>query len=335
MLNIRISGNSSTPKYLQLANEIIRHIKAGRLSINDKLPSIHEICNNHDIARDTVVTAYNELKSRGIIQPRHGKGFYVASTAVKTKLKVFMLFDAMNGYKEILYRSIVENLGPDYQVDIFFHYYNIKLFGQLIRDNAGKYGCYVIMPHFNEDVSELVKPLPCESMIIIDKDIETCGDASRAVFQNFEKDVTNAMKKAFPLLKKYNTLHFISGPKFQFIPEGLLRGFTSFCKGKRLKYTVSNDIASAAPDRGDLVFAVSDHDLVETIKLANEKGWKPGKDIGIVSYDETPLKEILAGGISVISTDFRQMGKHTSDMIKGEKNGKIENRSYFIHRSSL
>ena len=103
-IDIKISRKSSTPKYEQLVNEIVRHIKAKRLQLGDKLPSIHQICNNFDVSRDTVVIAYNELKSRGIINPKHCKGFYVASTKFKNKLKIFLLFDVMNGYKEVLYR---------------------------------------------------------------------------------------------------------------------------------------------------------------------------------------------------------------------------------------
>jgi len=68
-LEINISDKSSTPKYEQLVNEIVRHIGTKKLKLGDKLPSIHEVIKNYDISRDTVVVAYNELKSRGIIKP--------------------------------------------------------------------------------------------------------------------------------------------------------------------------------------------------------------------------------------------------------------------------
>jgi len=134
-LKIKIDSESSIPKYEQLVNEIIRHIRAKRLLLDDKLPSINDICDNFDVSRDTVVIAYNELKSRGLISPRHGKGFYVSSTSIRSKLKIFLLFDVMNSYKEELYRSFVNSLGPNYQVDIFFHYYNLKVFEQLINNH--------------------------------------------------------------------------------------------------------------------------------------------------------------------------------------------------------
>jgi len=334
-INFRISGKSSTPKYEQLVNEIIRHIRAKRFKLGDKLPSIHEICNNFNISRDTVVIAYNELKSRGIISPKHGKGFYVASTTIKSKLKIFLLFDVMNGYKEVLYRSFLESLGSDYQVDIFFHYYNLKVFDQLISNNINKYGFYVIMPHFNEDVSNYIKQIPPEKLLIIDKDLISADANYAAVFQNFEKDVYNALNEALPFLKEYSSLKFISNHNFQFIPDGMEKGFLKFCTENKINHQIFKSIKSSTPAKGDAFLAVSDQDLIELLKVSKLNQWEPGKDIGIISYDETPLKEILAGGVSVISTDFKKMGETAAEMLKKGTNAKIENPCLFIPRKSL
>jgi DNA-binding transcriptional regulator YhcF (GntR family) len=334
-INIKISSTSSTPKYEQLVNEIIRHIRGKRLQLGDKLPSIHEICNNHDISRDTVVIAYNELKSRGIISPKQGKGFYVSSTTIQSKLKIFLLFDVMNGYKEVLFRSFVNSLGGNYQVDIFFHYYNREVFKQLIDNNLNNYGYYVIMPHFNVDVSDIVKVIPQEKLLIIDKDIEALTENYGGIFQNFKTDVYEALEKAYPLLKKYSVLKFVSNHNFQFIPEGMESGFHRFCLEYKIKNKVFENIIASKPSKDDAFLVVSDLDLVELLKICLKKRWKPGKDLGIISYDETALKEILAGGISVISTDFKKMGETAADMIKKRIFRKIENPCSFIPRKSL
>ena len=334
-LRIKISNNSSSPKYEQLCGEIIRLIESGELKLGDKLPSIHEICHNINIARDTVVTAYNKLKSRGIISPRHGKGFYVASTSIRNKLKIFLLFDVMNGYKEVLFRSFTDSLGPDYQVDIFFHYYNLEVFRQLINNNLDKYGFYVIMPHFNEDVSGIVKVIPRDKMLIIDKDIKALKGDYSAIYQHFDKDIYEALCKALPSLKKYKGLKFISNHTFQFIPEGMESGFRRFCGKHSLVQKSFDNIKSSSPTRGDAYLVVSDNDLIELIKICIRKNWALGHDIGIISYDETPLKGILAGGISVISTDFRKMGVTAAEMIRKRQLRKVENPSMFIQRNSL
>jgi len=60
-----------------------------------------------------------------------------------------------------------------------------------------------------------------------------------------------------------------------------------------------------------------------------------GEDIGLISYDDTPIKEILAEGISVISNNFALMGERAAQMILSREKGRFVNESRFIERKSL
>jgi DNA-binding transcriptional regulator YhcF (GntR family) len=333
--DIQIKSNSSTPKYKQLIQEFLRLIRIKKLKLGDKIPSLNEITSTHKISRDTVVNAYNELKNRGIISSKHGKGFYISSTEINSKLKIFMLFDVMNGYKEILFQSIINNLGPDFHVDLFFHYYNVKVFEQLIQINLNKYGFFVIMPHFNQDVSKYLNLVPTDKLLIIDKDLIHSNSYYNAVFQNFETDVLNVLAEAHPLILKYNELKFIANHNFQFIPDGIISGFSQHCRDTKIKNQILNKLNPENVNKGDAFMIMSNTDLITLIKICEKNNWKIGRDIGIISYDETPLKEVLANGITVISTDFVKMGFTASQLIKGSLTGKIENPPLFIKRNSL
>lgn len=59
--------------------------------------------------------------------------------------------------------------------------------------------------------------------------------------------------------------------------------------------------------KGDLFITVEDEDLVTLINLIRDCDFKIGEDVGVISYNETPLKELL--GITVISTAFQQLKK--------------------------
>jgi DNA-binding LacI/PurR family transcriptional regulator len=76
-------------------------------------------------------------------------------------------------------------------------------------------------------------------------------------------------------------------------------------------------------------------ELIGLIKEVEARNWIPGADVGIISFDETPMKEILKGGISVLSTDFNQMGKTAASFINGETFSQLANPFRFIVRSSL
>ena len=40
-----------------------------------------------------------------------------------------------------------------------------------------------------------------------------------------------------------------------------------------------------------------------------------GKQVGVIAYNETPLKRIILNGISTISTDFLLMGEKAAQLI--------------------
>ena len=41
-----------------------------------------------------------------------------------------------------------------------------------------------------------------------------------------------------------------------------------------------------------------------------------GKDVGVISYNETPLKKIILKGITTISTDFEAMGAEAAQIVQ-------------------
>lgn len=77
------------------------------------------------------------------------------------------------------------------------------------------------------------------------------------------------------------------------------------------------------------------NDLVTLIKKINETEFMLGKDVGIISYNDTPLKEILRDGIPVISTDFEQLGKQAAQVILKNEKRQYQNLFYVIYRKLL
>ena len=74
-----LQKDSGIPKYKQIVGAIEDAIVEGVLKKGDKLPSLNAIKNKHSLSRDTVLTAFNELKNRGIIHSVVGKGYYVST----------------------------------------------------------------------------------------------------------------------------------------------------------------------------------------------------------------------------------------------------------------
>jgi DNA-binding transcriptional regulator YhcF (GntR family) len=333
---LQIDSSSNSPKYQQVIHAVIEAIEKKDLLQGDQLPSINELASELDIAKVTIAKAYEELKEKGIILSQHGKGFFVANTSVRVHLNIFILFDTINPYKEILYQSLRGALPKDSQCSIFFHHHNFQQFESLIRGSIGKYNYYVIMPHFDEDVSQVLKLIPEDKLLLLDKNAPKFQAACAAVYQDFRKDIESALASGEKLIRKYRKLKLILGKEhFQYVPSGIVRGATSFCTKHGISLEIVSNLVEKDIVSGEAYLIFSDGDLFRFIKHINKMKWKAGVDIGLISYDETPMKELLLNGVTVISTDFTLMGKTAGEMISARRSEKIANPGTLIKRSTL
>ncbi|WP_346882077.1 GntR family transcriptional regulator [uncultured Algibacter sp.] len=329
---ITINNKLGIPKYKQIISSVEKAILAGHLKKGSQLPSINGIKNTHKLSRDTVLMAFNELKNRGIIHSIVGKGYYVSSIDVNITQKVFLLFDELNAFKEDLYNAFLAHLGENIQVDIFFHHFNKNIFSKLIHDNCGDYNAYVIMPANLINTASIIEVLPKEHVYILD---QIHDDLSQypAIYQNFEKSVFNSLTNAHQLIKKYNKLILAFSKDKQ--PQGMLKGFTSFCKKNSISFDVLSSLQNRIPKKGELYIIPDDINLLRIIKQAKSQNVSLSKDFGIISYNDTLLKELVEGGITTISTDFNLMGKRLAEMLLNKDLSKIENPTKLIIRNSL
>ncbi|QIL82279.1 PLP-dependent aminotransferase family protein [Diaphorobacter sp. HDW4A] len=75
----------SAPIADKLADLIGQQITDGVYQPGDKLPSLRELAQLHRYAKNTVVSAFDLLVSRGMIEPRRGSGFYVSQQLRKPR----------------------------------------------------------------------------------------------------------------------------------------------------------------------------------------------------------------------------------------------------------
>ena len=205
---VSIIEKSGIPKYRQIVASFEEAISSGTLKKGDKLPSLNSIKNKHSLSRDTVLMAFNELKTRGIVQSIAGKGYYVMSENINVVQKIFLLFDELNGFKEDLYNSFVANLGFNVQVDIYFHHFNQDMFSKLIYDHIGDYSFYVIMPANLNNVKEVIEKLPNDKVYIIDQTHDELA-AYPSIYQNFEKNMFDGLTDVFYRIKTYRKIILI------------------------------------------------------------------------------------------------------------------------------
>jgi DNA-binding LacI/PurR family transcriptional regulator len=76
-------------------------------------------------------------------------------------------------------------------------------------------------------------------------------------------------------------------------------------------------------------------DLIILVKKVLEKNMIAGKEVGIISYNETPIKQIILDGITTISADFNLMGEMAAKMILQKSTEHVPVPFHLTLRNSL
>lgn len=334
---ISIDEQSITPKYLQITNSIIEAINSGNLKKDQHLASINELSASLDISRDTVEKAYRHLKQIGIIGSIPGKGFYITNAEIKSRLKILLIFNKLSAHKKIIYDELVNSIGNDAAIDFYIYNNDFTSFKKIIENKREGYTHYIIIPHFIDKTEEVVSLINLNTnghLILLDKQLNGITKSYGAVFEQFEEDIYEALKKALPQLSKYNTLKMIF-PDYSYFPEDILIGFRNFCAEYAFNYHIVSKIQEENINKGEVFINLMEDDLIHLISKVQDANLKIGEDIGIISYNETPWKKFILNGITTISTDFVKMGQMAANLVLNNSSEKLQVPFSLTLRNSL
>lgn len=332
-----IDENSKIPKYQQVIDTIVSDIEIGMVKVGDKIPSINETSEEFYLSRDTVEKAYKVLQKRGIIAGVRGKGFYVTSNRKNEEHKILVVLNKLSDHKKVIYNSFVKNIDKEYNIDLQVHNCDSRTLEKIIGENLGRYDYYVLMPHLKEEtnsVKEVINKIPKDKLILLNKDMPGIDGEYGCVYEDFELDIHQALYTGIVKIKKYKKLLLVF-PTDNYYCEGIKTGFVNFCEEERFDFEIIERACNHVVDKKDLYVVIEEVDLVEIIKKANNKNFKLGKEVGIIAYNDTPFKEILGGGITVLSTDFIKMGENLARLIKTKTRDRIKNPFKLIIRNSI
>jgi len=315
MFNFETDVTSSQTKLQQLIHAINEAISNGILKEGDFLPSVNQLSRQSGLSRDTIFKAYSILKQRSIISSTPTKGYFVNSLS----FKVMVLLDDFSAFKEQLYNSFRNNLPENYTVDLLFHHYNTDVFDQLILNSLGRYSMYVVMNINNQRIENVVKKIDSNKLLILDMGTPDSPDMAY-ITQDFTFGVLDCLKEGLSLIRKYREFHLVF-PETLSHPKEFIHSFSYFCNSNQVNHSLVRKIRDHRVEKGQAFLVIKEDDLVYIIKQCREKGLEPGTDVGLISYNDTPMKEIVGNGITTISVDFGEMGLKAARFI--ETKGKI------------
>src|ERR1035437_4271897 len=280
----------SITKTQQLINALNQAIHLGELKPGDALPSVNKLSTEGCVSRDTVFKVYREMVRRGVIESAPQHGYFVASD----RNKVMLFLDNYSSFKDTLY-------------------YNFRVFESIILDNIGQYSMYVIMNFDHEMLSDVLRKIDQNKLLIFDWGRFAKNDYS-FVCQDFDKAVYNSLVSGLQRIRTYQEFILVF-PVDTYHPRETVDAFKRFCRDYSIKSHVVTTVEAIDTFENKLFFVIDELDLVKIVKITSSASLELGKDVGIISYNDTPMKEIIGNGITVISTDFALMGEMAADFV--------------------
>jgi len=334
---LKIDEYSITPYYAQLCNSILRGIENKQIDAGDILPSINDLSLALDISRNTITRAYTDLKKRGVITSVPGKGYFISDALVAQPVKVLLMFNKLSTHKKLIYDAFAGYLDGKASIDFYIYNSNFNFFKKLLKDKTDKYDKFVIIPHFADKADnayETLNEIPRDKLILMGKLVNEVNGDFGCVFEDFENDIYNALTSLADRIKRYSSGTIIF-PKQSYFSTEILLGFLKFCKANNFDYDIISDLKNERIQKDTLYITLTEDDLVSLIDKVLVTDYKIGEDVGVISYNETPLKRLILNGITTISTDFRFMGEKAAELVLNNRTEHIKVPFNTIIRNSL
>ncbi|GAB3416529.1 GntR family transcriptional regulator [Niabella aquatica] len=315
--------NEHLTKVKQIAEIIKSQINQGILREGQQIPSISKYSKNCRVARETVEKAYALLKQEHYITPIAGKGFFVNYLSER-KPMVLLIAERFGKCSGLIYDYLAKSLDSKAIIDVVVYYCDLTKLSELLSLNKHRYSFYLFVPEFScqdytGEVLDLLKIISSERLVFFSKPVHFPMSDVR-FFHNIEKDTYESLSLVAEKVSKYTRIVIINTTNTYPVAD-IEQGIRRFFLEKNIPVESKRDGMDYMPRQGVLYIIQSDSDLVLLIKKCTLSGWSQGKDIGIISFNDNALKEML--NITVIETDFADMALHAAHCISL---GKVQTR---------
>lgn len=341
-MKISIDATGQDPIYKQIVKVIEKAVREQKLAPGQQVESMNELADRLNISKETVKKAYGILADKGIIVPKQGKGFYAADLSAKEHPHVLVLFDKFSVYKQAIYNALAERLGHGAELTIHTHNQSLDLLEYYLNNHLDLFDFYVVTPHFPLDENsqaravKLLSRIPNRKLILLDRLQPGFPGNFGAVYQDFESDIYGGLAQGAGEQSPITQLRVITLPTSLY-GSHIRMGVERFA----MDYHIPVEFMTQAPsniNKGDTFLVLNsqlDAGLVDLVRKINESGLSIGSDVRIIAYNDFETNELVLGGLTTVSTDFREMGYQAAEMILERKLRKVHCPFKMIRRRTF
>ena len=327
----KLTDIPSYSKHDRFVQGIINAINEKVIGQDEMLPSVNKLIKELGFSRETIIKAYRELISRGIVESKNRHGYFVANSNAEQTLNVALLMYNLDSFEEQFYRNFRHELGPNIRLNPYFHHGDIEIFETILNQIKGKYGMYVIAPIPHPKTKELLGAIPPNKFLMFDRYEPMDGDFNH-ITQEFGQSSYRILAELAPKIKKFNEIIFYHSPA-SLDPKEIVSSFKKFLKDFIITGRIIKEYTHGSVEKGKVYFTLDNFALWQIMRDCKSMQLIPGEDVGVLSSNDEPAKEII--GVTTFSADFARMGTLAGRAIVNKEKISLTMPTILFERSTL
>lgn len=255
-------------------------------------------------------------------------------------MKILLVFNRLSDFEDQLYKSFLHTIDGKAFVDVYVQPFSPQTalhFDQIIRSKTAQYDVIAVLlhaVHLNEDILKTLNSIPKQKLLLLDKKNPFIRGKYACVYNDFQQGIGHILERFQHLFLKYKAINIvIEEPSV--LQREIAETMQAFTQKHAQACHIYTEFTEAIVRKNEAYLVFSETFLAEMLKVCQNKTLTLGKDLGIVSYHETPLKEVLCGGITVLTANHTQLGKSAAELILQKSQQHVPNPFVFIQRNSL
>ncbi|WPU91445.1 winged helix-turn-helix domain-containing protein [Mucilaginibacter sabulilitoris] len=327
----KLTDVPSYSKHDRFVQGMINAINEKIIVQDEMLPSVNKLIKELGFSRETIMKGYKDLISRGIVESKNRLGYFVGNGNTEQTLNVALLMYNLDTFEEQFYRNFRHTLGSNIHLSTYFHHGDIEIFETILTQIKAKYGMYVIAPIPHPKTKELLDIIPRNKLLMFDRFEPLDGDFNH-ITQEFGQSSYEVFSKLAPQIRQFKEMVFYHSPD-SLDPKEIVQSFKKFLKDFNIKGRVEREYIPGSVEKGKVYFTLDNFALWQIMRDCNSQKLKPGKDLGVLSHNDEPAKEII--GITTFSADFSNMGKMAGLAVLNKEKIQLTVPMILFERSTL
>ena len=327
----RLTDVPSYSKHDRLVQGIINAIDEKIIGQDEMLPSVNKLIKELGFSRETIIKGYKDLIDRGIVESKNRLGYFVGNGNTEQTLNVALLMYNLDTFEEQFYRNFRHELGANINLNTYFHHGNIDICETILSQIRGKFGMYVVAPIPHPKTRELLEAIPRNKFMMFDR-FESLEGEFNHITQEFGQSSYDVFSKLAPRISQFDEFIFFHSEN-SFDPAEIVQSFQRFLKDFKINGRIVDEYEPGSVEKGKVYFTLDNFALWQIMRDCKSKKLKPGRDVGVLSHNDEPAKEIV--GITTFSADFSTMGKMAGQAILNKEKIQLTTPMLLFERHSL